>query len=121
DTPESERALELACRLSSNRAASLMAVAVIEIPPLLPLDAHMRDEEDAARALLDRAGASADAYGVRFTGKVVRARTAADAIVDLARCEGAELIVLGADRQAVPSTGAQSFGATVRQVLEEAP
>src|SRR5947199_3501375 len=68
DAPESERALELACRLSSNRAASLMAVAVIEIPPLLPLDAHMRDEEDAARALLDRAGASADAYGVSFTG-----------------------------------------------------
>lgn len=117
---ESERALGLACRLAADRAATLVAVVVIEIPPALPLDAHMREEEAAARALLERAGATADGHGVGFAPRVVRAREAAPAIVELARREEAELVVIsGTSRTSRPVGG--RIGATARRVLETAP
>jgi nucleotide-binding universal stress UspA family protein len=118
--PESELALGLACRLASDRSATVVGVAVLEIPPLLPLDAHLREEEAAARALLERAGATADRYGVRFSPRIVRARDAADAIVDLARSAHAELVVLGGSSRTTSSAGGR-LGSTVRRVLETAP
>jgi nucleotide-binding universal stress UspA family protein len=121
DDPESERAVELACRLAADRSATLVAVAVVEIPQLLPLDAHMVEEEAAARALLERAGATADAYGIRLSARIVRAREAADAIVELARSEHAELVVIGGSSRSKTSLVAGTLGATVRRVLETAP
>jgi nucleotide-binding universal stress UspA family protein len=121
DDPESERAVELACRLAADRSATLVALAVVEIPPLLPLDAHMVEEEAAARTLLERAGATADAYGVHFSARIVRAREAADAIVQLARTERAELLVIGGSARSKTSSVAGNLGATVRRVLETAP
>ena len=121
DDPEPERAVELACRLAADDAATVVAVAVIVIPPLLPLDAHMLEEERTARALLERAGATADGYGVRLSPRVVRAREAADAIVDLARSERTEIVVLGASPRSKTSSVAGTMGATARRVLEAAP
>ena len=121
DDPESERAVELACRLAADHSATLVAVVVVEIPPLLPLDAHMVEEEAAARALLERAGATADAYGVRFSPRIVRGREAADAIVKLVRSEHSELVVIGGSSRSKTSSVAGNLGATVRRVLETAP
>ena len=73
---ESERALELACRLAGDSGANVVAVAVVEVPPLLPLDAHMLDEERVALELLTRAGATADSYGVTLLPRILRARSA---------------------------------------------
>jgi len=120
EDPESERAFELGCRLAADSSATLVAVAAIEVAPVLPLDAHMREEEAVARALLERAGATADAYGVRFSPVLVRAREAADAIVELARKERVELVVIGGSSRKTSSVGG-SLGATVRRVLETAP
>src|SRR5262249_26091538 len=58
--PESFGALEIACRLAADNHAKITAIAVIEVPALLPLDAHLSDEEDEARRLLERAGAMGD-------------------------------------------------------------
>ena len=121
DGPESERALELACRLASDSGARVFAVAVIEVAPLLPLDAHMLEEERAAHELLDRAGATADSYGVTFTPRLVRARSAGEAIVGVARNEGVELVVIGGPRRLTSSPGTAIFGGTIREVLEDAP
>ena len=121
DGGEIERAVELACRLASEQASSVLGVATIEVPPSLPLDAHMREEEAAARGLLERAGATAAAYGIRFVPKLVRAREAAVVIVELARAEKAQLIVLGAARRANAHSAVASLDATVRTVLEDAP
>ena len=97
-SPESIEAFEIACRLAADDHASVTAIAVIEVPALLPLDAHMQDDEDAARGLLELAGATGDSYGVRVTQKLVRARDAASAIVEQAQSDRAELIVIGAQR-----------------------
>ena len=118
--PESEGAVALACRLAADRAATLVGLVVIEIPPALPLNAHMHDDEAAARSLLERAGATAATYGVGFSPRIVRARKAAAAIVDLARQEEAELVVIGGSSRRRSILGG-SFGATARRVLETAP
>jgi len=121
DDPESERAVELACRLAADNAATLVAVVVIEIPPQLPLDAHMLEEEASARGVLERAGATADGYGVRLSPRIVRAREPADAIVELARSEHTEIVVLGGSSRSKTSSAAGNLGATARRVLETAP
>jgi nucleotide-binding universal stress UspA family protein len=95
---ESVEALEIACRLAADDGATITAVAVIEVPPLLPLDAHLRDAEDAAHRLLERAGATGDAYGVRIATRVVRTRDVGAAIVEQATADCDELIVIGSTR-----------------------
>jgi nucleotide-binding universal stress UspA family protein len=97
-SPESLQAFEIACRLAADRRASVIALTVIEVPPSLPLDAHMADDEEEARRLLERAGATGDAYGVRVVQTLVRARDAGTAIVEAASSGRVELIVIGARR-----------------------
>jgi nucleotide-binding universal stress UspA family protein len=121
DNAESERAIELACRLASDAGASIVALVVIEVPALLPLDAHMLEEEAAARGLLERAGATADSYGIGFAPKIVRGREASAEIVRIARDGHAELVLMGAARRSNASPAAPIFGPTVKHVLEFAP
>jgi len=95
--PEPERVMEAACSMADDRAC-VVAVVVIEISPLLPLDARMDEEEIHARALLSRARVVGDRYGLRVIPRVIRARDAGSAILDVARQERSELLVLGARR-----------------------
>ena len=80
--PESERAVEVACRLASEGHAAITVVTVIEVPALLPLDARMTDEESEARRLHNRATAIGDVFGVAVVSRVVRGREAATAILE---------------------------------------
>jgi nucleotide-binding universal stress UspA family protein len=112
DNAVSLRAVEVACRLAADRHASLEVLSVIEVPPLLPLEAHMLDEEVAAHRLLERAEAIADLHGVPVSVRLVRARDAGSAIAELVDGSTAELVVLGAERRA-----RGGLGSTVRYVL----
>jgi nucleotide-binding universal stress UspA family protein len=109
--PEAERAVATACALADERA-TVTAAVVIEVSPLLPLDARMDDEERGARVLLARARAAGDTGGVRVAPCVIRARDAAAAILELAGREGSDLIVIGS---------ARPRRRLVRQVLRSAP
>jgi basic amino acid/polyamine antiporter, APA family len=118
--PESERSVEVACRLAADRHASITVVTVIEVPPLLPLDAHMTEEEAEARRLHSRATAIGDAYGVAVVSRTVRAREAGTAILgELERGE-AELVVIGAPRKARADKRRTAFGRNVQHVLRKA-
>ena len=120
-TPESERAVEVACRLAAERHAAVTAVSVVEVPPLLPLDARMDVEEFRARRLHDRAEAVADAYGVPLVWRLVRARQAGHAILDELERRDFDLVVLGAARRARSNPRSSPFGRTVQHVLKGAP
>lgn len=120
DNPESEQAMDVACRLAAEHGAVVTAVAVVEVPALLPLDAHMGQDEQDAHRLLERAGAIADSYGVGVRPRIVRARDAAGAILDLTEVEATEIVVIGAPRTGQPRTGARILGSTVQHVLERA-
>jgi basic amino acid/polyamine antiporter, APA family len=100
---ESFDALEIACRLAADDHARITALAVVQLPALLPLDAHFEDVENASRRLLEQGGATGDAYGVRVVQRLVRARDLATAIVAQAVADRSEVIVLGAPRAELAS------------------
>jgi nucleotide-binding universal stress UspA family protein len=119
--PESEKAIDVACRMARARSGVITAVAVVEVPPLLPLDAHMLDEEAHAHQLLERASAITASYGVGVSTRRVRARDAAAAILEQAALASSEIIVLGAPRKQPTRPGVSVFGTTVEHVLKRAP
>ena len=112
----SEEAIDVACRLATDRGASISALSVVVIP--LELRArHPAGGRGAARAedALDSAAAIAELYGVNFTERLVRARNAGRAIVDEATRRQSEIIVMGAPRA---GRGRGVFSDTVDFVLK---
>jgi APA family basic amino acid/polyamine antiporter len=119
---ESEEAIDLACRLATERGASIVALTVVEVPLHLPLDAALPTElEERAHDVLDEARAIGDAYGVDVIGRIVRARKPGRAIVDEAERRNSEIIVMGAPRRDLRRRSGRIFGDTVDFVLKHAP
>jgi len=115
DGTASVEAVDVACRLAAERHGSITVTTVVEVPPQLPLDAHMDEEDEDAHAVLARAQAVAETYGIDVTPCVVHARDAAEAIVEQARRTGAELLVVGG------TCGGRRIRGTIRDVLRKAP
>jgi nucleotide-binding universal stress UspA family protein len=111
-----ELGVALAAELAPERGAAITAVVVIEVPPELPLDAHMDDEEALAHRALEQAGAIAASRGIRLRPRIVRARARGEAIVAEAEAAGADLVVV----RAVRNAGTGRFGRTVDYVLRHA-
>ena len=114
---ESEQAVDVACRLASPRS-SVIALNVIEVPPLLPLDAHMRKEEAEGHRVGELALALGESYGITVVPRLVRARDAGAAIVAEAEAADCDLVVIGAERR--PASRMSTFGLTVQHVLKHA-
>ena len=110
----------VACRLAAERHASITVLAVIEIAPFLPLDAHMTEEEEDARRMAAQAQAIGDAYGVTVHRRTVRTREAAGAILGQAEADQSDLVVIGARRRERGSNQAPAFGGSVQHVLRKA-
>ena len=117
---ESEEAVDVACRLASERGSRIVALRVIVVPLELPLDAPLPDEERRADELLDHARDIGELYGVTVIGRLVRERHAGRAIVDEANRRQSEIVVLGTPRMLHPGRSA-IFGKTVEFVLKNAP
>jgi basic amino acid/polyamine antiporter, APA family len=115
---ESETAMALAAELADDHGSTITAVVVVEVAPALPLDAHMREDEAAAKRVLEDARAIGYARGVNVRTKVLRARLAGEAIVEEAEQCQTDLVVLRA-----PRSGRRSrlFGKTANFVLKHAP
>jgi APA family basic amino acid/polyamine antiporter len=114
-----EEALDVACRLATDRGARIVAVAVVEVPMDLPLDAELPEEERRANELLDDARTVGDSYGVDVVGRLVRRRRPGRAIVEEAERRQSEIIVMGAPRRRLAPKGV--FGGTTDFVLKHAP
>jgi basic amino acid/polyamine antiporter, APA family len=119
---ESEAAVDLACRLASERRGSIVALTVLEVPLELPLDAELPGHaERRANDLLDEARAIGDAYGVNVIGRLVRARRAGRAVVEEAEWRNSGIVVMGAPRRDEHRRRGRIFGGTVDFVLKNAP
>jgi APA family basic amino acid/polyamine antiporter len=97
------------------------AVSVVEVPVELPLDAHMTEEEAHAKHVLRDAAAIGDRYGVTVAPRILRGRSAGEAIVEEAKRARSEIIVLWAPRRKRLGSKAAIFGRTVDYVLKHAP
>ena len=102
--------VKTACSLAAEHGATVTAIAVIEVPAALPLDADMTEQEAEARESLTCAEAIGDRHGVGVERLVVRARRAGEAIITAAEEWDSELIVLR-------TTG---LGKTEKYVLQHA-
>jgi basic amino acid/polyamine antiporter, APA family len=118
---ESEAAMALAAELADEHGTSIFAVAAIELPPQLPLEAHMLEEEASARRMLEEARAIAASRGIRLKTRTVRTREAGKAIVAAAEDVDADLVILTARRKPRIGRRASVFGRTIRHVLHHAP
>ena len=116
---DAAHAMTIACELAAERHSSVTALAVLEVPAELPLDAHMFDEQAEAKRVLGDAAAIGDLHGVDVVQKVLRARAAGEAVVDEAAAFRSEIIVLAAPRRLRPL--GRVFGSTVDFVLKHAP
>jgi nucleotide-binding universal stress UspA family protein len=120
EDPESLLALPTACALAAPHGGSLVGVFVIDVPTELPLEAHMFEAEGRARDTLGRAREAAEAYGLHFSGRIVRTHGTAVAILAEAERLDADLIVLVARRRPARRPRAPLFDKVVRNVLVEA-
>jgi len=115
--------LQIACQFARDYSAQLTALYVIEIPATLPLDTFLPEKLASADAALKRAMAIGREFGLQVTTQVLQARSAGQAIVDLAKEKGSDLIVMGTLYK--PSAGglgtAIGLGSTTEHVVRNAP
>jgi APA family basic amino acid/polyamine antiporter len=118
----SDEAMDVACRLATERRASIIALTAIEVPLDQSLDTGFAAEVEEAHKQLDEASAIGDSYGVRVIPRLVRTRNSGRAIVDEAIRREAEIIVMGGPRRVrLKPVRKQIFGDTVDFVLKHAP
>jgi nucleotide-binding universal stress UspA family protein len=109
----SEHMMVLAARLARRGSADLLAVYVIEVPLILPEGAQMPDEDRAGFDMLATAEAIALHHDVQLRTEVLHARSVSGGILDLAKRENANLIVLGSYREG------KYTGAPLGRAIEE--
>jgi APA family basic amino acid/polyamine antiporter len=117
--PIGEEVLGTAIKLAEEQGGNVSALHVIRVPLDQALDAPLLDAEEQAEASLAEVKLLAADHEVEVDGKIVRARSIGEAIVDEARERDADLIVLGS----APRWRRQSrfFSPTVDYVLRRAP
>jgi len=117
--PIGEEVLATAIKLAEERGCAVTAIHVIAVPMDKGLDAAMIEAEERAEASLADAKLLAAEHGVAVEGKILRARALGEEIVEEAKREDADLIVMGS----APRWRRQSrfFSPTVDYVLRNAP
>ncbi len=115
----SERAVELACRLGQAQKAEIILVHVIEVPFSLDLNAALPRMEEQARETLETAKFIVMQHGLPVRTRVLRNRLAADGILQAAREEDADAIVMGLGVKRRP--GSDQIGRTTQEVIRRAP
>jgi len=115
--------LQLACQFARGQGAHITALYVIEIPPALPLDTFLSEKLAIADAALKRAMAIGRESNLQVATQLLQARWAGQAIVDLAKEKGFDLIIVGTPykRGSAGLGTASSLGATTEYVIRNAP
>ena len=117
DLGASVRAVELAARLNEGRKGHMLIVYVHEIPLQAPLVMPERDPK--IERALNLAAFIATQHGLTPQTKVAVARQVGHRIVEIAREESADLIVMGVLLKSRPNEG--PLGRTADYVIREAP
>lgn len=105
--------MALAARLARGERSELLAVYVIEMPYTLPPDAEMRLEEREALDALGAAETIAKNNGISIRTEIVKARSTKQAVLDIAKRERANLLVVGDHREG------KYVGAPLSRTIEE--
>jgi nucleotide-binding universal stress UspA family protein len=115
---DSSHMLALAVKLARGERSELLAIYVIEVPYTLPPDAEMASEERAALDALGAAETIANNSNVAIRTDTVKTRSTKQAVLDVAKREKANLIILGSFREGKYS-GAP-LGRTIEEIAADA-
>jgi APA family basic amino acid/polyamine antiporter len=119
----SGRAMRAAAKLV-DRDASVDAIYFLEVPPQLPLDAGLEEEEARAREVLEAARKRARDHRLKIRTGIIRTRSAGAAIVEEAARRNAEVIYISveyAPRGALSGTAAYVLEKRPCRVVIETP
>ncbi|MHB8148350.1 MAG: universal stress protein [Vulcanimicrobiaceae bacterium] len=105
--------MALAAKLARGEKSDLLAIYVIEVPYTLPPDAEMPLEEREALDALGAAETIALNSDVTLRTETIKARSTKQAVLDLAKREKANLIIMGSFREGKYS------GAPLGRAIEE--
>ena len=105
--------MALAAKLARGERSDLLAIYVIEMPYTLPPDAEMPQEERAALDALGAAETIAKNTGISIRTEIVKARSTKQAVLDIAKRERANLLVVGDHREG------KYVGAPLSHTIEE--
>jgi nucleotide-binding universal stress UspA family protein len=114
----SEHMMALAARIAKGQKADVLAAYVVEVPFMLPANATMESEDRVALDALAAAEAIAQKYGTSIRTTTIHHRQTAQAVLDLAKREQANLIVMGSFREG-KYTGAP-LGRAIEQIAANA-
>ncbi len=114
-TPEiaSGHMMALAAKLARGERSDLLALYVIEMPYTLPPDAEMPTEERAALDELGAAETIAKSNGISIRTEILKARSTKQAVLDIAKRERANLLIVGDHREG------RYVGAPLSRTIEE--
>lgn len=115
----SGRAVELACRLGEAQKAEILLVHVIAVPYKLPLDHPLPEATFRGGRALRLGEAIVREHGLPLRSELLRERSAAGAVVRLAREQQADLVVMGAGESETHLDG--GLGRTAEEILRRAP
>jgi nucleotide-binding universal stress UspA family protein len=110
---DSSHMMALAAKLARGERSELLAIYVIEVPYTLPPDADMPLEERAALDALGAAEAIANKNNVTIRTETIKTRSTKQAVLDVAKREKANLIILGSFREG------KYIGAPLGREIEE--
>lgn len=116
---ESERAVELACRLGTVQKAEIVLVYVIEVPYTLSLNTAVPGEEAKGLEALRMARIIVEQHGLPVKTKIMPHRSASAGILRLAKEEMADAIVMSAGMARLEVT--EGIGRTSYEVLRRSP
>ncbi len=116
DLGASVRAVELACRLSLQQHAEIVLAYVYEIPLTAPL--RIPEHDPKVDRALAAAAFIATQHGVHPRQRVEPARQAWHKVIDIAREEAADLIVMGVSENNRPNES--PIGKTAENVVRRA-
>jgi nucleotide-binding universal stress UspA family protein len=115
-----DRLVALAAQMVRPRNGQVELLAVIEVSFMLPLDAHVEEEERQALEALERAEAIARRSTPNVTKRILKARQAGTAIVREAEERAADMILI-ANHPARVRGSVQQVDPIVEYVIKNAP
>jgi len=95
----SEHMMVLAARLARGQNSEMLALYVIEVPFTLPTNAVMEDEDRFALDVMASAETIGKRFGIDVRTEIVHHRHTSQAVLDLAKRERADLIIMGSYRE----------------------
>jgi nucleotide-binding universal stress UspA family protein len=116
-----ETLVTLACQLARGMDAGLMALHVVVVPLVTPLEAPDETIDHPGKELLAQARRVAEKFSQPLATELLRAREVGEAIVGVAKEQGVDLLVLGHHKPHTHTLSDTLFGGTVRYVVHHAP